>query len=217
MSTKGMSVTAARKLAEAYAKQGVTILVLHDFDVSGFSVLHTLAHDTRRHQFKVRPKVVDLGLRLSDVAAMELDAEDVEFPPRLKKNPRDRLGRCGATEAECSFLVQSDAAPYKGQRVELNAMASRPFLNFLERKLAEHGVVKVVPDKEVLAKAYRLAYRKAAAQKAIDEVMKMVAEQVVDVPENLARKVTKRLGKEATNSWDDAIAKIAGEAFGADD
>jgi hypothetical protein len=217
MSTKGMSVTAARRLAEAYAQEGVTILVLHDFDVSGFSILHTLSHDTRRHQFKVRPKVIDLGLRLSDVAAMELDPEDVVFPTRLKKDPRERLERCGATGEECTFLVHSDAAPYEGKRVELNAMASRQFLNFLEQKLAEHGVVKVVPDKEVLAKAYRLAYRKAAAQKAIDEVMKAVAEREVDVPEDLARKVARRLRKEATESWDEAIAKIAGEAFGEGD
>lgn len=216
MSTKGMSVTAARKLAEAYAQAGVTILVLHDFDVSGFSILHTLSHDTRRHKFKVRPKVIDLGLRLSDVEAMELDAEDVVFATRLKKDPRERLERCGAKEEECAFLVHSDAAPYKGQRVELNAMASRQFIDFLEQKLAKHGVVKVVPDKEVLAKAYRLAYRKAAAQKAIDEVMKTVAQQEVAVPKNLARKVGKRLGKESTQSWDDVLAKIAREAFGKD-
>jgi hypothetical protein len=214
MSTKGMSVTAARRLAEAYAREGVTILVLHDFDVSGFSILHTLCHDTRRHQFKVRPKVFDLGLRLGDVAAMGLESEDVIFPARLQKSPRERLERCGATKEECAFLVHSDAAPYEGRRVELNAMASRQFLNFLERKLAEHGVTKVVPGREVLAKAYRLAYRKAAAQRAIDDVMKEVAEREVDVPENLARRVAVRLGKESTESWDEAIAQIAGEAFG---
>lgn len=216
MSTKGMSVTAARKLAEDYAKAGVTILVLHDFDVSGFSILHTLSHDTRRHKFKVRPKVIDLGLRLSDVEAMTLDAEDVVFPTRLKKDPRERLERCGAKEEECRFLVQSEDAPYEGQRVELNAMASRQFINFLEQKLAQHEVKKVVPDKEVLAKAYRLAYRKAAAQKAIDGVMETVAKQVVEVPENLSRSVANRLGKESTVSWDDAIAQIAKEAFGED-
>ena len=131
---------------------------------------------------------------------------------RRKEEVPALLGRLQGTG-----LVQSDAAPYEGQRVELNAMASRQFLNFLERKLAEHEVVKVVPDKEVLAKAYRLAYRKAAAQTAIDEVMKRVAEQKVDVPENLARKVAHLLGKEETKSWDDAIAKIAGEASGEDD
>jgi DNA topoisomerase VI subunit B len=217
MSTKGMSVTAARKLAEAYAKEGVTILVLHDFDVSGFSILHTLCHDTRRHRFAVRPKVVDLGLRLQDVTAMGLDPEDVVFPAQLKKDPRERLRRCGATAEECDFLIESDAAPYSGKRVELNAMASRQFIDFLEPKLAEQGVAKVVPDMEVLAKAYRLAYRKAAAQRAIDGVMRRVAEQNVDVPKDLGRRVAKRLEEDATRSWDDAIAKIARESSSKDD
>jgi hypothetical protein len=38
MSTKGMTVTAARQLAEALAVKGVTILVLHDFDKSGLDI-----------------------------------------------------------------------------------------------------------------------------------------------------------------------------------
>jgi DNA topoisomerase VI subunit B len=217
MSTKGMSVTAARQLAEACAKAGVTILVLHDFDVSGFSILHTLSHDTRRHKFKVRPQVFDLGLRLSDATAMGLEAEDMVFPTRLKKNPRERLELCGATVEECRFLVSADAPPYEGKRVELNAMASRQFIDFLEQKLARHGVAKVIPNKEVLAKAYRLAYRKAAAQEAIDAVMKTVATQEVDIPENLARKVAKSLRSDATQSWDDVVATIAREEFSQDD
>jgi hypothetical protein len=39
----------------------------------------------------------------------------------------------------------------------------------------------------------------------------------MEAPENLAPTVAKRLRKEATASWDDAIAKIAGEKFGKDD
>lgn len=43
MSTKGMSVTAARMLLDQLSKRGVKrILVLHDFDVSGFSISGTL-------------------------------------------------------------------------------------------------------------------------------------------------------------------------------
>src|SRR5262249_38753994 len=70
MSTKGMSVTAARRLAEEFARQGVTLLVLHDFDKSGFSILHTLQNDTPRYRFTHRPRVLDLGLRLADVEAL---------------------------------------------------------------------------------------------------------------------------------------------------
>src|SRR5262249_61802013 len=42
MSTKGMSVTACRELVERLTEQGVTILVLHDFDKSVLGILHTL-------------------------------------------------------------------------------------------------------------------------------------------------------------------------------
>jgi DNA topoisomerase VI subunit A len=42
MSTKGMSNTAARRLVDELSQLGVTIYGLHDFDKSGFSILHTL-------------------------------------------------------------------------------------------------------------------------------------------------------------------------------
>jgi hypothetical protein len=34
---------------------------------------------------------------------------------------------------------------------ELNAMASDQFIEWLERKLTEHGIKKVIPDDDVLA------------------------------------------------------------------
>ena len=65
MSTKGMSVTAARMLVEQLSERGVTFLVAHDFDKAGLSILETLRSDTRRYQFETEPNVVDIGLRLS--------------------------------------------------------------------------------------------------------------------------------------------------------
>ncbi|MGI9069670.1 MAG: hypothetical protein ACR2HX_25110 [Pyrinomonadaceae bacterium] len=38
MSTKGFSVTASRRLVESLSAAGVTTLVAHDFDVSGFTI-----------------------------------------------------------------------------------------------------------------------------------------------------------------------------------
>ena len=79
MSTKGMSVTAARSLVESLASKGVTILVLRDFDKAGFSITHTLGNDTRRYQFKTKPRLIDLGLRLKDVQSMGLTSEPVQY------------------------------------------------------------------------------------------------------------------------------------------
>ena len=53
MSTKGMSVTAARQLLDKFGADPCLkkVLVLHDFDVYAFSIFGTLFTDTRRYRF----------------------------------------------------------------------------------------------------------------------------------------------------------------------
>jgi DNA topoisomerase VI subunit A len=70
MSTKGVSVTAARRLVERLSEAEIPIYVLHDFDKAGFTILRTLRETTRRYQFREAPRVIDLGLRLDDIEAM---------------------------------------------------------------------------------------------------------------------------------------------------
>jgi hypothetical protein len=116
MSTKGMSVTAARLLLDELAVRGIArILVLHDFDVSGFSIFGTLGTSNRRYRFSNRVKLIDIGLRLVDVEAMGLGSE----PAMISGNWQTRVGtllRHGATKEEIAFL--------QDERVELNAMTS---------------------------------------------------------------------------------------------
>jgi hypothetical protein len=200
MSTKGMSVTAARQLVERLSEQGVTILVCHDFDKSGFSILHTLQSDTRRYRFQTRPKVVDLGLRLSDVEAMHLQSEPVEYPSHV--GPRDNLRQRGATEEECNFLVrQRGLGGWTGQRVELNAMTSDQFIAWLEAKLMAVGVQKVVPDRETLEKAYRRAVRQTHVQRAIDEALEGLGDAAEIIPDDLVERLSSKLEGSA-KSWD---------------
>ena len=77
MSTKGMSVTAARKLLDELTPFVDNILVLHDFDRSGFSICGTLGTNSRRYRFKHKPPIRDIGLRLTDVVEMGLQSEPV--------------------------------------------------------------------------------------------------------------------------------------------
>ena len=126
MSTKGMSVVAARRLVEEVcAPHGIPLLVLHDFDVSGFTILGTLRESTRRHRFTRGFRVIDLGLRLSDVA--DLEPEAVPFKANADLNAIGyTLLKYGASEAEIEFLLKGR------QRVELNALTSPQFIEFLE-------------------------------------------------------------------------------------
>src|SRR6266536_719605 len=58
MSTKGLSVVAARRLLDhVCGVYGIPALVLHDFDKSGFSILGTLSNSNRRYQFQHDIKV----------------------------------------------------------------------------------------------------------------------------------------------------------------
>jgi hypothetical protein len=122
MSTKGMSVVAARSLLDQISPEIDRVMVLHDFDVSGFSIIGTLASDGRRYVYANRVPIIDIGLRLADVERMGLESEPVQVNNWEARSAT--LERHGATRAEISFL--SD------RRVELNAMTSRQFADFVE-------------------------------------------------------------------------------------
>src|SRR4029077_498806 len=85
MSTKGMSTTSARLLLDRLVDRGVEkMLVLHDFDISGFSICGTLGTDSGRYTFANDVPLIDIGLRLSDIDELGLLHE----PFTTNKNPR---------------------------------------------------------------------------------------------------------------------------------
>jgi DNA topoisomerase VI subunit A len=122
MSSKGMSVTAARQLADQIcSRYKIPILTLRDFDVAGFSIARTVRADTRRYSFRNQIKAIDLGLRLTDVQEMGLQSEPVAL-----KNDRDkiraRLKLNGATNDEIEFLLQE----VRSSSTRCQAMSSLP-------------------------------------------------------------------------------------------
>jgi hypothetical protein len=208
MSTKGMSVTAARQLVDELSKQGVTILVLRDFDKAGFSIVGTLRGDTWRWQYETSPHVVDLGLRLVDVEELGLQSEPVEYDSN--RDPRENLREHGATESECESLVQRGRpGRWYGERVEINAMTSDQLVEWLERKLNEIGVGRVIPDDDVLDKAYKRAWRLATIQQAIDKATAECDGADITLPTDLQETIRQRLDG-STRAWDDVVFEIAG-------
>src|SRR5262249_34997347 len=151
-------------------------------------------------------RVVDLGLRLDDVEALGLESETVDYGSGA--DPRIRLKACGATEAECNFLVQRRQwGRWVGERVELNAMTSDQVVEWLEGKLAAAGVEKVVPDRATLETAYRRAHRRMIVQKAIDaaveEARKMETAEIA-VPEDIEEQVREAV-EGSEQAWDDLL------------
>ena len=196
-------------LLDALHKYGFErVFVLHDFDVSGFSILGTLGKSSHRYRYQHQIQIVDLGLRLVDVRAEQLQTE----PIRLDENPLKRqnkwqaqaltLARHGATPEEIEFL--------RTQRSELNMLPGRAFIAFLERKLQQHGVTKVIPDPETLALHARRYYEWQLTKELLDQERdKLKAKAAaMPIPLDLDLEVDDLLADRPELAWDMAVVEI---------
>jgi Topoisomerase 6 subunit A/Spo11, Toprim domain len=201
MSSKGMSVVAARKLADAICHAyRIPLLVLHDFDKAGFSIVAGFKRrQSRRYTFENQIKVIDFGLRLNDVRGL---LDEATYDKGSEEKRHANLRKNGATPKEVEFLLH--------RRVELNAMTSRQLVDFAEHKLMEHGIGKVVPKQADLTNAYRLFARGFEVEKIVKrELKKLNGGSQVMVPRDLARRVRDYLDQHPAERWDQAVAAIS--------
>jgi DNA topoisomerase VI subunit B len=224
-SSKGMNSTAVRDLLVGLSGR-VKILVLHDFDQAGLAILGTLQRDTPRYQFESVPEIIDLGLRLDDVQKWELQSEAVFY----QSNPEANLRLNGATDEEVRFLFQGRVDGHlAGQRVELNAFTSEEFIAWLEEKLKQAGVAKVLYRAErmprLVVKLQQRLWQKINDERAVvlarfnqehaKEIMavetkfaRQSASLKVPVPKDLHRRVAAHLKRNREILWTAALAEV---------
>ena len=202
MSTKGMSSTAARTLIDNLCQHQVPLLGLHDFDKAGFSIIGTLKRDTRRFAFGNQVRIIDLGLRLADVRKLGLlSSAEAVFDRGRDSAKRENLRENGATREEAEFLLK--------RRVELNALTSDQLVAFIERKLAEHGIKKLIPKTDLLRDAYRLFINSKRVEEIVAEAIDDIESENITVPANLSTRVAAHLRQHPKLRWDRAVAAIA--------
>ena len=97
----------------------------------------------------------------------------------------------------------------EGQRVELNAMTSDDFIAFVEDKLIEAGIRKVVPREKMLADAFRVFSREKRIEKAVEQAIKDMPGDTIDVPDDLIERVKEHLKENPASPWEDAVREIA--------
>ena len=207
MSTKGQSVTASRELVDRICGEcDVKLLVLHDFDASGFSIVGSFLRDSRRYQYANLLDVIDLGLRLADVEQYGLESETVSSLKITGANLADN----GATPEEIAFLRGDGQS---GRRVELNAFTSGQFVEFIEAKLQENGVGKVIPDPVTLAEAYRRNAQIADVNRRLPNIVEKARKHAsqIDVPDALPAMVQEVLDANPELPWDQAVADLVAQ------
>ena len=204
VSTKGVSVTAARQLIDQICGHyDLPLFVLHDFDVAGFLILGTLQRDTRRYQFSSVVEVIDLGLRLEDISGLE--REPAAATRTSADILRDQLAKNGANDAEIAILLS--------ERVELNAMTSDALIEMIERKLKDYVLEKVIPDDDLLARTYRGFHRSQQLREKFGEIQSTFEENAteIEVPRDLQEQVRAVLEQHDDLRWDEAIQIVLDE------
>jgi hypothetical protein len=203
ISTKGVSVTAARRLIDDVCggRNGLPLFVLHDFDVAGFIIFGTLQRDTRRYQFVNAFEVIDLGLRLDDIA--DLEREPAATTRTDTYTLRAQLAGNGATDAEIAILLD--------ERVELNAMTSDDLIEMIEHKLKDYGIEKVVPDDGLLGKTYQAFHHSQQLRNIFEKAKSEYEKTDIDVPGDLREQVRDILQQKDDLRWDDAIQIVLDE------
>ena len=204
ISNKGQSVTAARKLVDRICGEyNLSLFVLHDFDFAGFTILGIFQRNTRRYQFANSFEVIDLGLRLDDIAGLEREpAAASKVAPDIR---RRKLAENGATDAEIAILLS--------ERVELNAMTSDALIEMIERKLKAYGLRKVVPADDILADAYRAFHRSQQLRRKFQAMQAEFDKSAdeVEIPQDLSEQVRAILDQHPDLRWDDAIQIVLDE------
>ena len=129
--------------------------------------------------------VIDLGFFLEEM--LELGLETEEFT--RKKNLQATLH---LTDIERDYFQgrKVGRTQWIAQRVELNAMRPRQRLEYLERKLKEHGAdTKVIPPDDIIEKEIKSVYDNGIKSLIKDEI-----ELLLDIPA-LVRKAMKHFSE----------------------
>jgi hypothetical protein len=139
--------------------------------------------------------VIDLGLRLADIAGLEREpAAATKVSADIR---RAQLAEDGATDAEIAILLN--------ERVELNAMPSDTLIAMIERKLKAYGLQKVIPDDDVLGEAYQAFHRSQQLRVKFQKMEDEFEDTGIEVPRNLNEHVRAILDEHGDLRWDDAV------------
>lgn len=166
LTSQGFASRAARDVIDLLGDgdEEITFYAIHDADGPGTAIIEALQEATRARPGR-RVKIVNLGLEPAEGMAMKLEVEKVESKAK-------------------SIPVGSYVSPrwrewLQDHRIELNAMDSETFVQWLDRKMSQatsdHETPrKLIPPAAVVDAAIEEQRRRLARQRAVEKVLAAV-------------------------------------------
>jgi hypothetical protein len=217
ISSKGFTTRAVRDLVDKLAEhdEPVTVFCVTDADAYGTMIKQTFQEATKARGAR-KIKIVHLGLHPWEAVADGLEVEEVEKGEKRKAVAdyvleREDLAPTGETWEE---WLQT-------HRIELNAMTTPQFIAWLDGKMAEHDVGKLVPPNEVIAaeldNRLETKVRSAMTERILreagldDQVRTALAAIERPTAAALTKGITKMFKRAPEREWRDHVEIVAGE------
>lgn len=216
MSSKGFTTRAARDLVDLLAEhdEPVTIFCVHDADAYGSMIYQTFQEATKARGAR-KIKIVNLGLEPWEAIEMGLEVETVPAGER-RKPVADYVDRypCGIARSWSEWL--------QTRRVELNAMSTPQFIQWLDIKMA--GYDKLIPPGDVIdaelderiTTKVRAAITERILREAGLEAQVANAIAVIQKPDPIVLEIGIRdlFRREPDREWRDHVEAVAAELTG---
>ena len=221
MSSKGFSTRAARDLIDKLAEhdEPVEVFCVHDADGPGTMIFQTLQEATRARGAR-KIKIVNLGLEPWESVEAGLEVETV---PQGEKR-----------KAVANYVLERDAefpneAPggtsweewLQTHRVELNAMTTPEFIQWLDDKMAAYGAGKLIPPPDVIAAELETELESKVRDAITERILReaRVEDQIVAALAAITRPnatdlqagIEDLFEREPTSEWREQIKSIADE------
>lgn len=221
-SSEGQGVEALKALIERFSQEGLPCYVLRDYDLAGAQIAAALSgRNTKSWRWKVKPRVVDLGIKFGDIAHWKIEDESVSGEDDWEPLLRD----LGSSQEEIAYLLgETWIAPserknrrgklvthWRGRRAELNGLIGQTFIDYIEAKLDAQKLGKLVPSDEWLRQAYVRAVKVKRLNDEIENLVNGMADGEVAVPEDLRARVEQKLDGDRSRVWDLVVAGLAEE------
>lgn len=128
MSTQGFGTRSAKRLIKFFIEKGIKVYVLHDCDVAGYLIAGKFSDGSKTFQRKLA--VVDIGLTVADIERLNKN-EGVEVV-RYRTSYDNVLQTLPDRERQ---FFGGDLGEKEYRRLELNALSTPEFLQFVESKI----------------------------------------------------------------------------------
>jgi hypothetical protein len=215
ISSKGFTTRAARDLIDKLAEHDEPVEVFCVTDADNFGgIIHQTFQEATRARGARKIRIIHLGLHPWEAIEAGLEVEKVKESDKRKPVAN-------------YVLKRQDLAPngetweewLQTHRVELNAMTTPEFIEWLDRKMAEHRSGKLIPPDQVLAADLEVRLtgkvraalterilREAGLDQQVDEALAAIKRPTGAA---LARSIEKSFARQREREWRDHVDAVA--------